>query len=169
MKNLKFKNVTISLAGANGEIFEYYKNNEHKNQSKEDVINIFNLEPLHMANVLDEINNMKSFNTYNWGAPYTFDGVANEDIYEGIAVVNIHLGGDVRGGYSEPYICKEPEVIFSQNTYLDVELSNGEIFSFTCNNAEAYFNFDTFDVYYIDFEKELTLEQLTELKEKNEL
>ena len=151
MKDLKFKNVTIFLTGANGEMFEYHKNNEYKNQSKQD------------------INNPKAFNTYNWGAPITLCGVANEDIYDGIAVVNIHTGGDVRGNYSEPYICEEPESIFSQNTYLDIELTNGDTYSFYCDNGEAYFSFNTFDAYYIDFDKQLTTEQLTELEERNEI
>lgn len=168
MKNLKFKNVTIYVTGANGETFEYYKNNEYKNQSKEDIINIFKLEPLYMANVLESNNLDKAFNTYNWSAPYTFDGVASEDIYNGVALVNIHLGGDVRCNYSEPYICEEPEAIFLQSTFLDIELTNGDIYTFYCDNSEGHFDFNTFDPYYIDFSKELTIEQLEELKEKNE-
>jgi len=168
MKNLKFKTVTISVVGANSEIFEYHKNNEYKNTTKEDIINIFKLESLGMANILDDVKNMKSFNSCNWNAPYTFDGVAPGDIYDGIALVNIHLGGDVRGNYSEPYICEEPDVIFSQSTFLDVELTNGDIFSFDCDNGEAYFDFDTLDPYYIDFDKNITKEQLEELTEKNE-
>jgi len=169
MKNLKFKNVTIYIIGANGEIFEYHKNNEYKNQDKEDIIDIFKLEPLHMANILGDISNTKSFNSYSWNAPYTFDGVACEDIYDGVALVNIHLGGDVRGNYSEPYICEEPSALFSQHTFLDIELTNGEIYSMSCDNSEAYFNTETFDPYYIDFDKNVTPEQLEELKEKNEI
>ena len=169
MKNLKFKNVTIYVTGANGEIFEYHKNNEYKNQSKEDIINIFKLEPLYMANVLEDFDFKQSFNTYNWNAPYIFDGVASEGICDGVAIVNIHLGGDARGNYSEPYICEEPEAIFMQNTFLDIELSNGEIYSFDCYNSEAYFDFETLDPYYIDFDKVLTSEQLEELKEKNNI
>ena len=166
MKNLKFKNVTIYVMGANGEMFEYHKNNEYKNTTKEDIINIFNLEPLYMATALDgyDLNDATSFNTYNWNAPITLCGVASKDIYDGIAIVNIHLGGDARGNYSEPYICEEPEAIFSQNTYLDIELSNGEIYSFNCDNGEGYFDFETFDPYYINFDEELTVEQLEELK-----
>jgi hypothetical protein len=167
MKDLKFKNVTIYVTGANGEMFEYHHNNEYKNQSKEDIINIFKLEPFHMASYLeDELSNPKSFNTYNWGAPITLCGVASEDIYEGVALVNIHLGGDVRGNYSEPYICDEPESIFLQSTFLDVELSNGETFSFDCDNGEGYFNFDTFDAYYIDFDEDISEEQYKELTDK---
>ncbi len=169
MENLKFKNVTIYISGANGNQFEYHKNNEYKNQSKKDIINIFNLEPLQMANVLEENNFNKAFNTYNWNAPYIFDGVASEDIYDGVALVNIHLGGDARGNYSEPYICEEPESIFMQNTFLDIELSNGEIYSFNCDNSEAYFDFDTFDPYWVDFDAVLTEEQVEELKEKNNI
>lgn len=166
MKSLKFKNVTICLTGANGEMFEYHKNNEYKNTTKEDVINIFKLEPLHMANILDDVSNMKSFNSYNWNAPYIFDGVASEDIYKGIAIVNIHLGGDARGNYSEPYICEEPEAIFIQNTYLDIELTNGEQYTIDCDNSEGYFDFKTFDPYYINFNEVLTAEQLEEIKAK---
>ena len=167
MKDLKFKNVTIYVQGANGEMFEYHKNNEYKNRDKKDIINIFKLEPLHMANVLDDISNMKSFNSYNWGAPYTFDGVACEDIYDGVAIVNIHLGGDARGNYSEPYLCEEVDALFMQSTFLDIELTDGQIFSFNCDNSEGYFDFDTLDPYYIDFDKNLTLDQLNELNEKN--
>ncbi len=169
MKNLRFKNVTIYVTGANGEMFEYHKNNEYKNTTKEDIINIFKLEPLHMTTYLeDNLNDMKAFNTYNWSAPITLCGVAPEDVYDGLALVNIHLGGDARGNYSEPYICEEPEAIFSQNTFLDIELSNGEMFSFYCDNGEGYFDFNTFDAYYIDFDENITKEQLEELTEKNE-
>lgn len=169
METLKFKNVTIYVSGANGEIFEYHKNNEYKNTTKEDIINIFKLEPLYMATALEgyDLNDAKAFNTYNWNAPITLCGVASNDIYDGIAIVNIHLGGDVRGNYSEPYICEEPEAIFLQHTFLDIELSNGEIYTFSCDNSEGYFNFETLDPYYINFDEELTPEQLEELKEKN--
>lgn len=169
MKNLKFKNVTIYVVGANGESHEYHKNNEYKNKNKEDVIKIFDLEPFYIATSLDgyELSNMKSFNTCNWSAPFTLCGSASEDIYDGIAIVNIHLGGDVRGNYSEPYICEEVDALFMQSTFLDVELSNGEIYSFDCENGEAYFDFETFDPYYIDFDKEVSKEILKELKEKS--
>ena len=171
MKNLKFKNVTIYISGANGEQFEYHKNNEYKNQDKQDIIDIFKLEPLHMANELAafDLSVMNSFNTYNWGAPYIFDGIACDDTYDGIALVNIHLGGDARCNYSEPYICEEPYALFSQNTFLDIELTNGEMYSMSCDNSEAYFNTETFDPYYIDFDKNVTLEQLEELKTINEI
>lgn len=170
MKAINFKNVSIYVAGANGELHLYHKNNEYKNTTKEDIINIFNLEPLHMATYLeDNLNDMKAFNTYNWGAPITLCGVAPEDIYNGVALVNIHLGGDVRGNYSEPYICEDVEALFMQNTYLDIELTNGEVYSFDCDNGEGYFNFDTFDAYNIDFDEELTEDQIEELKEKQTL
>ena len=171
MKNLKFNNVTIYVTGANGEQFEYHKNNEYKNTNIEDIVKIFNLEPMHYATNLDgeNVGIFKSFNTYNWSAPFTLCGVMPEDIYSGVAIVNIHLGGDVRGNYSAPYICNEAEAILTQNTFLDIELSDGQTFSFSCENGEAYFNFNTFDPYYINFKENLTLEQLTELKEKNEI
>jgi len=110
---------------------------------------------------------LKSFNTYNWGAPFTLCGVVCEDVYGGVALVNIHLGGDARGNYSEAYICEEPEALLSQNAYLSIELNNGDTYNFDCDNSEAYFNFNTLDPYYIDFEKELTLEQIIELEDKN--
>ena len=168
-KKIYFKNVTIYISVANGETYEYHKNNEYKNTKKEDVINIFKLEPLHYATVLDEINigTFKSFNTYDWNAPFTLCGVIPEDIYDGIAIVNIHLGGDARGNYSEPYICEKPEDLFYQNTFLDIELTDGTIYTFYSDNSEAYFNFDNLDPYYIDFEEQITKEQLEELEAKN--
>ena len=169
MKDIKFKNVTIHLLGANGETFLHHENNEYKNTTKEDIINIFKLEPLHYATVLDEIEvgTFKSFNTYNWNAPVTLCGVMSEDIYDGVAIVNIHLGGDARGNYSEPYICDEPECILSQSTFLDIELTNGETFTFDCDNGEGYFSFDTFDTYYIDFDKNISEDIYKELTDKN--
>jgi hypothetical protein len=164
----KFKNVTILIGGANGELFEYHRNNEYKRLSKESIINMFDLEPLHYATSLEgKINNPKSFNTYNWNAPITLCGVANDDIYEGVAIVNIHLGGDARGNYSEPYICEDVESLFTQSTFLEIELTNGETFSFDCDNGEAHFDFETFCPYDIDFENYLTECQLTELKERS--
>ena len=167
--NIKFKKVTIYVTGANCEVFEYHKNNEFKNTKKEDIINIFKLEPLHYATNLEgyDMGIMKSFNTYNWNAPFILCGVAPEDIYNGIAIVNIHLGGDARSNYSEPYICEEPESLFSQSAFLDIELSNGETYFFYCDNDEAYFDFETFDPYCINFEDSLTIEQLNELENKN--
>lgn len=167
--NIKFKNVSIYIIGANGEPHLYHENNEYKNTTEKDICNIFNLEPLHYASVLDgeNIGTYRSFNTYNWNAPYVLCGVMPEDIY-GVSIVNVHLGGDARGNYSAPYICEETESVVSQTTFLDIELSNGDIFTFDCENGEAYFDFDTFDPYYIDFSEKLTLEQLTELKEKKD-
>ncbi len=169
MKNIKFKNVSIYVIGANGELFEYHVNNEYKNTTKEDVIKVFKLEKLYYATHLDgyDMGKMNSFNTYNWNAPFTLCGVAPEDIYEGASIVNIHLGGDARGNYSEAYICEDTEALFIQSAYLDVELSNGEIFSFDCDNSEAYFNFETFDPYWVDFDEDVTKEQLEEFTEKN--
>ena len=169
METVKFKTVSVYVTGANGEQHLYHENNEYKNRTKEDIIEVFKLEPLHYATHLDgvEVGTFKSFNTYNWNAPFTLCGVMSEDIYEGVALVNIHLGGDARGNYSEAYICEEPEALLSQNAYLFIELSNGDTYNFDCDNSEAYFNFDTLDPYYIDFENELTQEQITELEDKN--
>lgn len=167
MKNIKFKNVTIYIVGANGEPHEYHKNNDYKNKTEQDICDIFNLSPFHYATELDGFEgSFKSFNTYNWGAPITLCGVHCDEIYDGIAIVNIHLGGDVRGNYSSPYICKEVDAILSQTTFLDIELSNGEIYTFDCDNSEAYFNFDNFDPYCINFDDCLSKQQYKEIKDK---
>ena len=36
------------------------------------------------------------------------------------------------------------------------------------DNGEAYFDFDAFDPYYVNFDENITKEQLQELTEKNE-
>ena len=169
MENIKFKEVVIYITGGNGEMHQYFKNNEYQNQDIEDIVKIFNLEKLHYATVLDgeKIGEFKSFNTYNLNAPYTFCGVMPEGVY-GASIVNIHLGGDARGNYSEPYICEETECLIFQQTQLCIELTNGETFNFDCDNSEGFFDFYSFDPYYIDFEKPLTEEQLKELEEKQE-
>lgn len=167
MKNLKFKNVTIYIIGANGETHMHHHNNEYKNKSEEDVVNIFKLEPMHFATELSGINHLESFNTYNWNAPFTLCGVMQEDLYDGVGVVNIHLGGDARSNYSKPYICEDMDALISQSTFLNVELTNGEHYTIDCDNGEAYFDLDTFDPYYIEFDEELTAEQLEEIKDKS--
>ena len=170
MKKVYFKTVEISVICANGESHQYHVNNDYIKYSEKQIADLFNLEPLHFATALDgEIKGeMTSFNTYNWNAPFTFCGVSHPDIYDGIAIVNIHLGGDARGNYSGPYICEEVDALFLQSANLYVELSNGRTFNFDCDNSEAYFNFETFDPYWIDFDKELTKEQIKELEEKQE-
>ena len=168
-EQIKFKRVSTYVIGANGESHLHHENNEYKNKTEEEVANIFKLEPFYMATELDEVETtFKSFNTYNWGAPFTLCGVYPEEIYEGVAIVNIHLGGDARGNYSKPYICEEVDAMLSQSSFLDIELSNGDTYNFDCDNGEAYFDFETFDATYINFDIELTKEQLTELKEKND-
>lgn len=166
---MKFKNVSIKVIGANGELHLHHENNEYKNQSEEDVANIFNLEEMHYATELDGVENLKSFNTYNWNAPFTICGVMPEDIYDGVGVVNIHLGGDARGNYSKPYICEEMDALLCQDTFLDIELTNGDIYTIQCDNGEGYFDFDTFDVYTINFNEELSEEQIEEINDKMEL
>ena len=168
--SVKFKTVSIYVSGANGESHLYHENNDYQNRSKEDVIRIFKLEPLHMATELDgyDLGNMTTFNTYNWNAPYTLCGVSPEDMYDGASIVNIHLGGDARGNYSEPYICEETPALFLQMACLEVELTNGDTYSITCDNSEAYFDIEGIDPYCIEFDAEVTSEQIEILEELNE-
>ena len=167
--SVKFKSVEIFVMGANGEMHSYHRNNEYQNTSKEDVIRIFKLEPLYMATELDgyDMSKMTAFNTYNWNAPFTLCGVSPEDMYDGVSIVNIHLGGDARGNYSEPYICEETDALFLQTAYLEVELTNGDTYSIDCDNSEAYFDIDGIDPYFIDFDAEVTSEQIDSLESLN--
>jgi len=170
MKNkVYFKTVEISVVCANGGLHPYHKNNDYIQYNERETAELFDLEPLYYATALDgEIKGeMTSFNTYNWGAPFTFCGVSHKNLYDGIAIVNIHLGGDARGNYSGPYICDEPEALLSQSAFLYVELSDGSKFNFDFDNGEAFFDFDTFDPYWIDFDEPLTDEQIEELNNKN--
>ena len=60
---------------------------------------------------------------------------------------------------------KTSKVFYLQTCYLNVELSDGQTFSFDCDNGEGYFNFDNFDPYYVDFDSEITPEILTDLQD----
>ncbi|MCP3700178.1 MAG: hypothetical protein GY920_16745 [Aliivibrio sp.] len=61
------------------------------------------------------------------------------------------------------------DALLSQSTFLEIELTNGEIYTIDCDNGEAYFDFDTFDAYTINFDEELSEEQIEEIKDKMEL
>ena len=163
-----FKNITIQVIAANGAAYDYHVNNDYVKYTEEEIADMFNLTPLRemMANRLEGNNFTSCFNTYNGGSPFTFDGVLSEDYQT--AIVNIHLGGDVRGNYSDMYFCDEADALLSQSSFLTIELSDGSEFNFDCDNGEAYFDFDTFDPYYVDFSKPITKEQLNELNDKNQ-
>lgn len=163
--NIKVKECTVFVMVANGEQAIYHKNNEFIKYSEEQTANLFELEPLHYGTELEGANLSETFNTYNWNSPFTFCGIYSGEIYdETPSVVNIHLGGDARGNYSKPYICKDIESIMLQNSSVDFELSNGEFFTIDCENSEGYFDL-ILDPYFIDFDKPLTIKEYEELKE----
>tara|TARA_R110000744_G_scaffold278349_1_gene390610 strand:+ start:47 stop:571 length:525 start_codon:yes stop_codon:yes gene_type:complete len=164
--NIKVKECTIFVTVANGEFAEYHKNNEHIKYNEEQTANLFELEPLHYGSELEGANLSETFNTYNWGAPFTFCGSYSGEVYDQTpSVVNMHLGGDARGNYSKPYICNDIEALFSQSAHVSFVLSNGEEFALDCENGEAYFDL-MLDPYFIDFDQNITIEQYNELKEK---
>ena len=164
--NIKVKECTIFVMVANGESAEYHKNNEFTKYSEEQTADLFELEPLHYGSELEGANLSETFNTYNWGAPFTFCGSYSGEVYDQTpSVVNMHLGGDARGNYSKPYICNDIEALFSQSAHVSFVLSNGEEFALDCENGEAYFDL-MLDPYFIDFDQNITIEQYNELKEK---
>lgn len=171
MKNLttKIKTVSIYIIGANGESYLYHENNEYKMNDLPTIIKCFKLQPLHFATELEGLEFGEPFNTYNWGAPVTFCGVHEKDDPYGKGLVNIHLGGDARGNYSEPYFCEEMYAILCQDTILDVELTNGDIYSITCDNGEGYFNLDHLDPYWVDLDEPVSKDLINELESLNEV
>ena len=90
-----------------------------------------------------------------------------------MAVVNFHRGGDIRGNYGSPYLIEGYDnvtALISQQTELTIELSNGEIYRQYCENSEAYYNFDTFNIDFIDLEELVLNDEIyTEITEKMEL
>ena len=165
--NIKIKNAKIYVTGGNGESFLYHKNNEDIKFTESEIADIFDLEPLTFGNKLEGAKLDHTFNTYNHGAPFIFDGVYSGEIYDDTpSVINIHLGGDARGNYSRPYICDDIEPLLSQNSFLEIELSNGENFFMDCDNSEASFDL-LIDPYFVDFNEPLTSEQYQELKNLN--
>ena len=167
-KQVKFDKVQVYIYGGE-DTAVYFEDNEYKLKDESEIARLFGLEPFHFANVLVNENTceLNAFNTYNWGAPIVLDGVYCEDM--NFALVNIHRGGDARGNYSAPYICEtsmDVDAILSQNTELYIALSDGTEYHLHCDNGEAYFPFDTFDPYHVDFDEPLTKEQIAELNEK---
>ena len=165
--DIKVKNVSIFVSVANGEFTEIYKNNEWKQYSETETANLFELEPLHYGSELEGANLSETFNTCNGNAPFVFCGVYSGEVYDDTpSVVNIHLGGDVRGNYSKPYICNDLESLFLQNSFVQFELDNGETYVIDCDNGEAYFDL-LIDPNYIDLDAYITEDQYNELKEKS--
>ena len=165
--DIKVKNVSIFVSVANGEFTEIYKNNEWKQYSEIETAKLFELEPLHYGSELEGANLSETFNTYNGNAPFVFCGVYSGEVYDDApSVVNIHLGGDVRGNYSKPYICKDMEAIMLQSSFVEFELDNGETYVIDCDNGEAYFDL-SIDPNYIDLDAYITEAQYNELKEKS--
>ena len=150
------KNTTISVICANGTAYDYNVNGEYIQYKEREIAKMFGLEPLGFANVLEDTNLTTTFNTYNWNAPFTFDGVHCEDVYDGVALVNIHLGGDVRGNYSNVYVCEEVDALLLQNSDLTIEFTDGSTLGFCCENGEAYFDIDFLDLYINNVGRQLT-------------
>ena len=165
--NIKVKNVSIFVGVANGEFTEIYKNNVWKQYSETETAKLFALEPLHYGTELEGANLSETFNTCNWNAPFTFCGSYSGEVYDVTpSVVNIHLGGDSRGNYSKPYVCNDLESLFLQDSFVEFELDNGEIYTIDCENGEAYFDL-LIDPHYIDLYDYITEDQYKELKEKS--
>lgn len=171
MKTLiKIESIEINLITPR-ELLTIWKDGEYINPTEGDLIEIFEAESFHYASVLEGSYNLHAFNTSNYGSPIVLCGVYSEEFE--LALVNFHRGGDIRGNYGSPYFIQDYEnvtALISQQTELTIELSNGETFRQYCENSEAYFNFDTFNIDFIDIEEfYLNDEMYNELTEKMEL
>lgn len=137
--------------------------------SREEILDAFNAEPFHYATVLEGGHQLHSFNTYNYGAPVIACGVYEENF--DFAIVNFHRGGDARGNYSQAYYIDGYDHVtslISQRTQLVISLNNGDTFIFECDNSEAHFRFNTFDIDDCEImETTLSDEQLEEMREKS--
>ena len=167
---IKIESIEINLITPK-EFVTIWKDGEYINPTEGDLIEIFEAEPFHYASVLEGQYLLHAFNTSNYGSPVTLCGVYDENF--DIALVNFHRGGDIRGNYGSPYLIEGYDnvtALLIQETELTIELSNGETFRQYCENSEAYYNFDTFNIDFIDIEEfYLNDEMYTELTEKMEL
>ena len=158
------KEVKIFLHTPNAQML-IFDNGDWENPTNEEIIEAFDLAPFHYGTILDNVQGpFNSFNTYNHNAPLTICGSFNEGL--DFAIFNLHNGGDARGNYSAPYYSDNYdsiESILSQQTYLYIETTEGH-FTIDCDNGEAYFNFDTFDLFDLKEGDELTEDQLNELE-----
>lgn len=167
---IKIESIEITLITPK-ELLTIWKDGEYINPTEGDLIDIFEAEPFHYATLLEGSFEFHAFNTSNYGSPIVLCGVYCDSF--GTAIVNFHRGGDVRGNYGSPYIVEGYDNVtslISQQTELTIELSNGETFRQYCENSEAYYNFDTFNIDFIDLEElVLTDEMYSEITEKMEI
>ena len=167
---IKIESIEINLITPK-EFVTIWKDGEYINPTEGDLIEIFEAEPFHYASVLEGSYNLHAFNTSNYGSPVTLCGIYDENF--DIALVNFHRGGDIRGNYGSSYIIEGYDnvtALISQQTELTIELSNGETFRQYCENSEAYYNFNTFNIDLIDIEEfYLNDEMYNELTENMEL
>jgi hypothetical protein len=167
---IKIESIEISLITPK-ELLTIWKDGEYINPTEGDLIEIFEAEPLHYATALQGSFEFHAFNTSNYGSPIVLCGVYSEEFE--LALINFHRGGDIRGNYGSPYIVEGYDNVtslISQQTELTIELSNGEIYRQYCENSEAYYNFDSFNIDFIDLEElVLTDEMYTEITEKMEI
>ena len=161
-----FEAIEINLLTSEGS-FPYFEDGQYK---EIDPVEAFGLVEFYWGTHLDGVEGpFTMFNTYNWGAPIVICGARSEC---GVAIVNLHKGGDPRGNYSGPYFVEDSGDIFSQDLELYIRLSNGREFratSWEFHGTELHFN--TFDLYMdsADFEElPLTLEMIDELAERCE-
>lgn len=159
------KEVKIFLHTPNAQMV-IFENGDWKNPTNNEIIEAFYLTPFHYGTILDDVKGpFNSFNTYNHNAPLTICGAFNEGL--DFAIFNLHNGGDARGNYSAPYYSDDYdaiESILSQQTYLYIETSAGPIYLIDCENGEAYFDFETFDIFDLKEGDELSEDQLKELE-----
>ena len=167
---IKIESIEINLLLPNS-MATIWKDGQYMDFTEGDLIEMFEAESLHYATALEGSFEFHAFNTSNYGSPIVLCGVYCDSF--DIAIVNFHRGGDVRGNYGSPYIVEGYDNVtslISQQTELTIELSNGETFRQYCENSEAYYNFDSFNIDFIDLEElVLTDEMYTEITEKMEI
>lgn len=167
---IKIESIEINLITPK-EFVTIWKDGDYINPTEGDLIEIFEAQEFHYASVLEGSFEFHAFNTSNYGSPIVLCGVYSEEFE--LALVNFHRGGDIRGNYGSPYFIEGYDNVtslISQQTELTIELSNGETFRQYCENSEAYYSFDSFNIDLIDIEEfYLNDEMYTELTEKMEL
>ena len=167
---IKIESIEINLITPR-EFVTIWKDGEYINPTEGDLIEIFEAEPFHYASALEGGYTFTAFNTSNYGAPIVLCGVFSDGCE--LAVVNFHRGGDIRGNYGSPYLIEGYDnvlALISQQTELTIELSNGEIYRQYSENSEAYYNFDSFNIDFIDLEEFIVNKEIyTEIKDTMEL